>query len=86
MMKAERKNRENLGQEIFFGNLFRKLKNVSRLAYIFTIFFTIFFSFFVIHGFDFHLFWLQVQNVFEFIKTHSFFGMTSSGAKQSKFG
>lgn len=41
MFTAERKNKENFGQEIFFGNISRKLKNLIRLLAIFLIVFLV---------------------------------------------
>jgi len=86
MHGGERKNKENLGQEIFFGNLLRRLKNISRLGYIFTILFVIFFTFFVIHNLDLKLFLRQVEIGFEFLKTHfNFLSWSSSRLKPSQF-
>lgn len=47
IFQNKRKNRENFGQEIFFGNISRKVKNVTRLLLVFCTIFIFSFLYFL---------------------------------------
>lgn len=69
MFNSERKNRENFGQEIFFGNVGRKLKNALRLLFIFFVVFAISQIVFLTMSMDMQSAFEQMKNIISWISS-----------------
>ncbi len=78
ILNSERKNRENFGQEIFFGNVGRKLKNALRLLFIFFVVFAISQIVFLTMSIDMQSAFEQIKNIISWISSKINFLKSSS--------